>query len=134
MPLSNKHIKFLNFGSFYGTVMFIVGFTYEETLKISKRKKYTGWIDALPQIKKVYQESGNVGFASERKLDKVKYYFLVLKKPFDFKDDSHASLAHEVLHLISFNLPYFLDPIIENEAFCYTHTHIMNQCYKILRS
>lgn len=129
---SDKHINWLNFGSFPGICMFIVGFTYDEALKISTRKKYGDWILGLEQTKSIWDEP-NAGFVSKRKVNGKNYYYLVLKNRFDFTDERHATLAHEILHLCSFHLSDFLDPMHENEAFCYTHTHLMNQCYKILR-
>jgi hypothetical protein len=130
---SAKHISFLNLGSFPGVVMFSVGFTYDEVLKIST-KKYGDWALAVEKIQDVFQEDNNIGFASKRVVKDINYFFLVLKKVFDFKDQSHVVLAHEALHVISFVLCDILDPMVENEAFCYTHSHILEQCYKILRS
>ena len=133
--LSARYISWLNFGSFPGNCMFIVAFDYEECIKIMKRKKSGDWILALQETKSMWDEP-NAGFVSKRTLVTGEiFYFLVLRKKFDFtNDDHHATLAHEVLHLISYHLPFHLDPMEENEAFCYTHTHIMQQCYKILRS
>ena len=136
MAKSAKHINWLDFGIFHGTVMFIVGFSYEETIKNlrQKRERYADWILALETTKQLW-DSNNWGFCSRREPEDGKiYFFVVIKERFDFKDESHAKLAHEILHLCSFNLKDFLDPMKENEAFCYTHTHLMNQCYKILRN
>ncbi len=131
---SDKHINWLDFGIFFGSTMFIVGFTFEEALSHLKKKKSGDWILALESTTDLWKNE-NWGFVSKRTLVTGKiYYFLVLKKQFDFQDESHAKLAHEILHLCSFHLKDFLDPIEENECFCYTHTHLMTQCYKILRS
>jgi len=131
---SNRHVNFLNFGIFYGTCLFICGFGYDEMIVHFKKKKTPkGWVTAFEGTKELWDNS-NGGFASKRYVDDVSYCFLVLRKQFDFTDYAHTILAHEVLHLVSFQLKDFLDPMVENEAFCYTHTHIMNQCYKILRS
>lgn len=131
--LSDKHIAFLDFGSFPGVVMFTVGFTYEEVLGISK-KRYKDWVDAVKMMEDIYKEK-NCGFASKRTVNGIKHFFLVLTANFDFSDESHTTLSHEAIHLISFQFELLgVDPIQENEAFCYTHTHILNQCYKTLRS
>lgn len=131
--ISSKHINWLNFGSFFGSCMFVCGFTYEETLKHIKKKKTGDWILAFEDTKEIWN-CDNWGYASKRTVAGVTYFILVLKNRFDFKDDSHSRLAHEILHLVSFCLKDFLDPMVENEAFAYTHTHLMTQCYKILRS
>ena len=134
MALSAKHINWLDFGTFYGSCLFVCGFTYEETLKVLHKKKASEWILTFESTKDVWY-SENWGFASRRETDAGKiHFFLTLKHRFDFKDDSHVKLAHEILHLASFHLTGFLDPMKENECFAYTHTHLMRQCYKILRS
>lgn len=132
--VSAKHINWLNFGAFFGSCIFICGFTYEEVLKHFKRKKTPAdWVKCVESTLYLW-ENDNWAFASKRTIDGRDYFVLVLKNKFDFKDDSHAKLAHEVLHLASFHLKEFLDPMQENECFAYTHTHLMTQCYKILRS
>lgn len=134
MSVSAKHINWLNFGTFRGSCLFVCGFTYDETVKILKMKKSYEWLAAFESTKKVW-DNDNWGFASKREMESgVLHFFLVLKNRFDFKDDSHIKLAHEILHLASFHLKDFLDPIVENECFAYTHSHLMEQCYKILRS
>lgn len=128
-----KHINWLDFGIFPGSCLFVCGFGYNETLKHLKKKKSGDWILAFEDTKNVW-ENDNWGFASKRTIITGKtYFFLTLKKPFDFKDESHTRLAHEILHLASFHLKDFLNPIEENEAFCYLHSYLMRQCYKILR-
>lgn len=131
--ISDKHINWLNFGSFFGSCMLVCGFSYKETLKLLNRRKAGDWILAFESTKDVF-DNPNWGYASKKTIAGIDYFILVLKDRFDFKDASHAKLAHEILHLCSFNLKDFFDPMVENEAFCYTHTHLMTQCYKILRS
>lgn len=134
MRLSAKHINWLDFGTFHGNCLFVCGFTYEETIKILKKKKSKEWLNVIETTKEIW-DSNNWGFASRRETSEgVIYFFLILKNRFDFKDDSHVKLAHEIVHLSSFNLVEFLDPMKENECFAYTHTYLMRQCYKILRS
>lgn len=132
--LSSKHINWLDFGIFHGSCIFVCGFSYEEVLLHFKKKKTpVGWVKAFESTHSLW-ENKNWGFTSKRFIDNKTYFILVLKKRFDFKDESHAKLAHEILHLASFNLKDFLDPMEENESFCYLHTYLMEQCYKILRS
>lgn len=135
MALSAKHINWLDFGTFNGSCLFVCAFTYDEVIKNFKKKKTPdGWVVAFESTKQLW-ESDNWGFCSKRVLDdECTYFFLVLKNKFDFKDDSHARLAHEILHLATFQLKDILDPITENECFAYSHTYLMKQCYKILRS
>lgn len=131
---SDKHINWINFGAFFGDCLFVCGFTYDEVLFHFKKKKTPmEWVRAFEMTKDTWEED-IPGFVSKRKVNGVTYLFMVMKKRFDFKDDSHNVLAHEVLHLISYHLRDFLDPMEENECFCYTHSHVMRQCYKILRS
>lgn len=132
--LSAKHINWLDFGIFHGSCLFICAFSYDEVIGNFKKKKTTeGWVKAFEDTKSIW-DNDNWGYASKRIIDDRKYFILVLKKRFDFKDESHSRLAHEILHIASFHLNDFLDPMAENEAFAYTHTHLMKQCYKILRS
>lgn len=134
MKTSAKHINWLNFGIFEGNVLFVCGFTFEEMLRHFKRTKTPdGWVATFESTKNLWDAS-SWGFVSKREMEGKTYFFLVLKKRFDFKDDSHAKLAHEIVHLASFHLIDLLDPMKENEAFAYTHTYLMRQCYKILRN
>lgn len=133
--ISDKHINWLDFGIFFGSCMFVCGFSYEETLKVLKKKKSDGWITAFESTKDVW-ESGGAAFASKREMSpsgKI-YFFLVLKDRFDFSDEHQRRLAHECIHLASFNISGTLNPMVENEAFAYLHTHLMKQCHDILRS
>lgn len=132
--ISGKHIKWLNFGIFFGSCLFVCGFAFEETCKILKRKRIYNWLEAFESTKNNW---GNncVGYTSRRTpSDGKEYFILVLKKRFNFSDEDHRMLAHEVLHLASFNIAESLDPMVENEAFAYLHTHLMKQCHDILRS
>jgi hypothetical protein len=135
MALSSRHINWLDFGTFQGTCLLVCGFSYEAVSDHFKKKKTPKeWVEAFESTKNMW-DSDNWGFASRRQTDSGQIcFFLTLKHRFDFKDDSHVKLAHEILHLASFQLADFLDPIKENECFAYTHTHLMRQCYKILRS
>ena len=132
--LSAKHMNWLNFGAFDGTVLFVCGFTYGEIMNRFKNKKTSeGWVTAFENTKNMWDDDTNHAFCSKEEVSGKTYFIMVLKNRFDFRDGSHATLAHEILHLISQNLPEFLDPMRENECFAYTHTFLMNQCYAILR-
>ena len=133
---SGKVLEIVNFGSFPGKTMFTCGFTFKEICKILKKQNCLDWLDAFKQTEHNFCH-GVAGFASAKTLvikgKEYYYHFLHLRDQFDFSDEAHTTLAHEVIHLCTYNLVDFLDIVKENEAFCYTHTHIMKQCYKILR-
>jgi hypothetical protein len=77
------------------------------------------------------------GFSSEQtwEVNGVVYYysFICLQEEFDFSDRHHTILSHEVIHACTHHLKSMFDIVTENEAFAYTHTHILNQCYEVLR-
>lgn len=130
-------IEILNFGSFPGKILFTSGYGYDEICKELKKQKCHEWLQAFESTKWLW-ENKNWGFASSRTLsikgEDFYYNFLCLKNRFDFSDTHHAKLSHEVIHICSFHLHDVFDVIKENEAFAYTHTHILNQCYKVLRN
>lgn len=131
--ISDRIIDHLNFGMFEGSCLFVCGFSYEQTLKHLQKKEDTEWIEMFKNTKDVW-DNDNWGFCSKRwSKDDKKYYFLVIKKQFNFSDDSQRKLAHEIVHLASFYLKDLLDPMQENEAFAYFHTYLMKQCHDILR-
>lgn len=137
IKLSNNVITTLNFGSFPGFITFACGYSAKEITAILKRQKcheiveqFQTTIDSL--------NSDVWGYAARResvnKGKSIQYFFLVVKDRFDFTDaNHHAILAHEVLHICTYNLSQFLDIVQENEAFAYTHTHIMKQIYAALK-
>ena len=130
-------IQMLDFGSFPGKVMFTCGYTFEEICKELKKQKCHEWLKCFETTENLW--SGTCwGFGSQRVLaikGKNYYYsFLCLRDRFNFSDQSHARLSHEVIHVCSQHLPDMFDIVKENEAFAYTHTHILNQCYKVLRN
>lgn len=134
--ISNAVIKTLNFGSFPGKIMFTCGYTFDEICKQLKKEKCDEWLECFETTKDLWD--GNCwGFGSLRTKkikDKFYYYsFLCLRDNFDFTDESHAKLAHEVIHVCTFQLADLFNLVKENEAFAYTHTHIMQQCYEVLR-
>lgn len=134
--ISNAVIKTLNFGSFPGKIMFTCGYTFDEICKQLKKEKCDEWLECFETTKDLWD--GNCwGFGSLRTKkikDEFYYYsFLCLRDNFDFTDESHAKLAHEVIHVCTFQLADLFNLVKENEAFAYTHTHIMQQCYEVLR-
>lgn len=137
MIMNQKNIlHVINFGSFPGKALFTCGFTFKEICKELKKQKCKDWLDAFISTKDNF-EPDIKGFASLKTLiieGKEYYYsFLHLRDGFDFSDDHHIVLAHEVIHLCTYNLKYCFDITKENEAFAYTHSHIMKQCYEIIR-
>lgn len=134
--ISNAVMGTLNFGSFPGKILFTCGYTYDEVCKQLKKEKCNDWLQCFETTKYLWTKDCR-GFGSFRTLtikDKEYYFsFLCLRDIFDYSDSAHATLAHEVIHICSFQLHDLLDIVKENEAFAYTHTHIMNQCYELLR-
>lgn len=126
----------LNFGSFPGKCMFTCGYTYKEIYDSLKKQKLTAWLDAFKTCEYLF-DGVTAGFASHRTLeiDGSIYYFhfLHLRDHFDYTDNAHSILSHEVIHLCTHNLKDILDIVKENEAFAYTHTYILKQCYEVLR-
>lgn len=131
-----KIISTLNFGSFPGKIMFSTGYTYDEVCEELKKQKCKEWLMAFTECKYL-TGSGVAGFSSKRYLDikgkEYEYCFLFLRDGFNFSDRHHAVLSHEVIHICSHHLSSMLDIVKENEAFAYTHTHILTQCYSVLR-
>lgn len=132
-----KVISTLNFGSFPGKIMFSSGFTYDEVCKELKKQKCPEWLAAFEQCKYLTGE-GVAGFSSKRYLmikgKEYEYCFVFLRDEFNFSDRHHAVLSHEVIHICTHHLSPMLDIVKENEAFAYTHTHILTQCYNAIRS
>ena len=134
--ISNAVMQTLNFGSFPGKIFFTAGYTYDEICKELKKQKLPEWLQCFETTKDLWD--GNCwGLGSLRTINingKYYYYsFLCLRDKFDFSDESHAGLAHEIIHVCTFQLADLFNLVKENEAFAYTHTHIMNQCYDVLR-
>lgn len=129
-------IHTINFGSFPGKCMFSVGYTFDEIVKELTKQKLKPWLETFKTTKEHFH-SECAGFASQRTLTEKgsAYYFnfLHLRDQFDYSEKSHTILAHEAIHLITFHLKGMLDIVKENEAFAYTHTHILKQCYDAMR-
>jgi hypothetical protein len=127
-----KVIDTLNFGSFPGKIMFTCGYSFKDVCKELKKQKCNEWLECFKQLEYLFEPSC-AGFAAVRKLNEFTYHFVCLRDEFDFSDKHHATLSHEVIHIITYNISDMLDIVKENEAFAYTHTHILNQCYEVLR-
>lgn len=132
-----KVLTIVNFGSFPGKILFTAGYTHDEVCKELVKQKCSEWLKAFKECKYLATPEC-AGFASKRSLDikgkEYEYNFVFMRDEFDFKDKSHAYLSHEVIHICTFQLSRMLDIVKENEAFAYTHTHILDQIYKVLRT
>lgn len=133
-------IQYIDFGSFPGTILFTCGFSYSEIVKHLTKKKNFDWLAPFKNTEYLFGKDIK-GFATRQvvghskvKEDKI-YYFICMRDRFDFSNDfDHIALAHEIIHICTFNLKDMLDIVVENEAFAYTHTHISHQIYRYLRS
>jgi len=134
--VSNAVMHTLNFGSFPGKIMFTCGYTYDEICKELKKQKCDEWLQCFETTKNLFHPDC-AGFSATRRLTvkgkEYEYNFLHLRDCFDYSEKAHATLAHEVIHSVTYQLSTMLDIVKENEAFAYTHTHIMNQCYEVLK-
>lgn len=133
---SKSHIKWLNAGIFPCMIMFSVGYKYDEIITFLKRRKYNDWLAGLSDDKASI-DSGKY-FSIKRtvkneKKHEVTLFYIIITRPFYFSDWDMCMLAHEVLHTCQFMLPDILNRDREFECEAYTHTHIMEQCLKIMR-
>lgn len=130
-----KVLSTLNFGSFPGKVMFSCGYLFDEVMKELKKQKCNEWATAFNSCRDL-SDQGTAGFAAQRRLvikgNSYVYSFIFIRDEFDYSPKHHATLSHEVIHACTFHLSDMIDIVKENEAFAYTHTHILNQCYDIL--
>lgn len=133
---SKKVMSTLNFGSFHGKILFTAGYTYDEICKELKKQKCIDWLDAFKNTDYLWGNTVS-GFSSlttiQIKGKGYQYCFVCLRDVFDFSDKAHGVLSHEVIHICTHNLSQMFDIVRENEAFAYTHTHILEQCYQVLR-
>ncbi len=132
-----KVMSTLNFGSFDGKLMFISGYTFDEICEELKKQKCNDWLKAFKKTEYLFSNDCK-GFSSIQTLEikgQTYYYnFLHLKDEFDFSDRHHAILSHELIHACTHQLYNMFDIVRENEAFAYTHTHLLTQCYQVLRN
>ena len=135
---SSKILHWLDNGCYPGYVMFSCGFSYDEIMKLLKKKKAKHWIIGISDDKTFIDKGNYFGLhriISNKKTGKeVNLYYIIIKDRFTFTDYEYCKLAHEILHICNFFLKDILDRDKEFEAEAYYHTHIMTQCLKILRS
>lgn len=134
---SYKVLHWLDTGIFPATVMFSCGFDYDELIKLLKRKKAYDWQEGLGYQEKFIKSSGYCAYAIElvnKKGEEKKLFHIHLNEVFKFTDYEYVKLAHEIVHICQFMLPDILNRDKETEAEAYLHTHLMNQCLKILRN
>ncbi len=135
--ISNYVMSMLNFGSFHGKILFTAGYSYDEICKELKKQKCLEWLQAFENTHSLWSDTCS-GFSSLTTVTingkDYQYCFVCLRDRFDFSDRAHSILSHEVIHICTHNLSQMFDIVKENEAFAYTHTHILDQCYNILRN
>lgn len=116
--------------------MFTCGYSFKDICRELKKQKCNEWLAAFKKTEYLFSPDCK-GFTSEQtwEVDGVLYYysFICLQEEFDFSDRHHTILSHEVIHACTHHLKSMFDIVTENEAFAYTHTHILNQCYEVLR-
>ncbi len=136
--MAQKIIKWLDCGIFHGAVLFSVGFEYEKILAQCKKEKANDWICAVQAKEDMYRNA--FGFCSvvtienPRGIEK-RMPIIHLKNAFVWNNaEHHKVLAHEILHLCQFYLPDFIGGRHENECEAYFHSHIMKQCYDVIKT
>lgn len=137
MPTSNKELAWLDCGIFPVVVMFSCGFSYDEVVKLLKKKKAEHWLIGLGEDKDLVDKSNYLAMRRDIEYkktgEKKTMFYIFIGQLFKFTDYEMAKLAHEVLHICQYSLPDILDRNKEHEAEAYLHTHLMRQCLKILR-
>lgn len=135
-PKKIQLLDFLDCGIFPPTIMFSVGLSYEEVIEILKKKNAEDWVSGINQDKQLFN---NCNYLSGKRIvvnssgkEKI-LFFIFIKGQFLFTDYEYCKLAHEILHICQFSLPDILDRDKEHEAEAYLHTHLMNQCLKLIR-
>ena len=134
--ISKNVMHMVNFGSFHGKILFTAGYTYDEICKELKKQKCLEWLEAFESTHHLWGKTV-AGYSSLTTItinrESYQYCFICLRDRFNFSDTAHGILSHEVIHICTHNLSQMFDIVKENEAFAYTHTHILNQCYEVLR-
>jgi hypothetical protein len=132
-----KGMYWFDTGIFPATVMFIFGFTYDETIAELKKKKADTWAMAISEDRELMGNSNYL--AMKRSLENTKtgkfvdHYIIKITEPFKFEDYDYCRLAHEVLHICQYFLPDVLKRDKEHEAEAYLHTYLMQKCLVALR-
>ena len=132
-----KGMYWFDTGIFPATVMFVFGFTYDETIAELKKKKADTWAMAISDDRKLMEGSNYL--AMKRCLENTKtgntvdHYIIKIKEPFKFEDNDYCRLSHEITHICQYLLPDILDRLKEHEAEAYLHTYLMRKCLLALR-
>jgi hypothetical protein len=131
-------LHWLNNGHYPGYVMFSCGFSYDELIKLLRRKKADGWVRGIENDKVLFDDS--TALCSQRTIKALDggkdltLQYIYIKDSFDFSDKAYVTLAHECVHLCQFFLPDInINRDVEIESEAYYHSHIMKQCLDILR-
>jgi hypothetical protein len=132
-------IHWIDVPPFRASIMFMSGFKFQEVIDHLKTLDDSEeWIEALssPGEEEFFTESYMA--ASLRTVEKEgksrKYFFIWTRDVFQFTDYEYCALAHEVVHICQFLLPTHCDRNKETEFEAYTHTYIMEECLKAIRS
>lgn len=132
-----QYLHWLDFGIFPATVLFAIGFQYDDMIATLKKKKANLWADAISDDKELIDSDKY--FALKRQSKDIKtgkivtYFYIIMKGSFKFTDYEMCVLAHECLHICQFFLRDVLDRDKEIEAEAYLHTHLMSSILKIMR-
>lgn len=143
--IPGSHFEFLNTGIFPATVLFIHGLQYEEIMRrlLDIPATHWEWHAALKEEpeQKFIEQGSYMAMRREiitrtlpnGEVDTRMCFYIIIKPKFKFTDYEFCKLAHEVLHICQYVLVDILDRNKEQEAEAYLHTHLMEQCIKVLR-
>lgn len=130
-------IEYLDTGIFPATVALIHNKEWEEAREHFSKQKAFDWFAGIVGDKELFDTTSY--FATSRILecsagknpDKTLFY-IVINEKFKNTHEDYIILAHEVLHLCQFILPYILERDKEIEAEAYLHSHLMRQILNII--
>ena len=136
---SGKVMAWINFGIFPGFVMLSVGRKYDEIMQVLKdagedaEMYYVGLSDAPEVFESGFNFARARSVVNDDDTNERWVYYIILTREFDFSDEAMGTLAHEVLHICQYYLPWVLDRNKEQEAEAYLHTHIFMTALDHLR-
>ena len=128
MGKKKKSFTFIKNGIFHGYILFSCGYSYDEILAKLKKAEYNDWHDAFDdaETKELLDKSK---YCATSFYDKeVKYSIIFFRDKFSFNNFDYIALAHEIIHLIQFNLVEYLDRNKEHECEAYFHSYFMREC------
>jgi len=134
---SIKILHWLDTGIFPATILFSYQFSYDEVIRLLKKKQASDWLAGISGDKIRLTNSNYI--ALHRELENTtthetrKLFYIFIKEEFKYTDYEYCNLAHEVVHMCQYILPAILDRDKEHEAEAYLHTHIMSQLLEVLR-